>query len=869
MKQRRILIWFGLLIPLLMITGNLRAQKTVLQPMPSILHASDAWRSDSVQVSRFIFYTAASLPPFIPVPRTFKIFPKSAYTYLLVATPFDAIRFMNNIQGVVYWDLLATPAVDAGVINYDMTLNRITTLWNQYPLLDGNGETVSVKENRPDTQDIDLQGRYRVSGLTSAVLDNHATIMTTLITGAGNSAYTGRGVVAKARYSSTDFSLALPDTPTYYTASSIHIQNHSYGTGIQNYYGIQARAFDVSASLDTTLLHVISAGNAGAAFSNESVYASIPGVANITGNFKQAKNILLVGAVLDDGTIPDYSSRGPLFDGRIAPHLVAFGDDGTSGAAALVSGTAVALQQQYKLRMGVPASNTLIKAVLINSARDIGTPGPSFASGFGLLDASAAVETIQEGRFILGSLQNGTSQVFTLPVVAEDGVVRVTLVWNDEAVEPGSNAVLRNDLDLELLNLQTGEILFPWRLHSEAIKDSLMLPATKGRDSINTVEQISAQVKAGMSYQIRVKFGKGTTPTQRFSLVYQPQRDVLWRWDHPRRGDQLVAGQKQWLRWHTDLLQEKSALEMSTNGGQTWQLLQDQVDLAAGQMSVQLPDSFQFVRFRFKTSKGIMETDEVVASPSRAVQFGLVCDKDVLMYWNRIIGADAYIVYRLVGTTMDSLATPTDTTFRIIKNTSSVYAIRPVRQQVQGLRGIGVDYLRQRVGCYIDRFIASPNGPGSTQLNLELGSLYTVTQVEIVKLSSDAKVLLQSVKPQTRNFSVADNQLRQGINMYQARVTLGNGEVVLSDTVFVPYLGSRQFILFPNPVVSGSVMYLLSDIADDTPALILDYQGRLIQELVIKEQWQGISTVGLAKGIYILRVRTVEGTIMNLRFIVN
>jgi hypothetical protein len=42
----------------------------------------------------------------------------------------------------------------------------------------------------------------------------------------------------------------------------------------------------------------------------------------------------------------DSKFKGPAFDGRIKPEMVAFGIDGSSGAAALVSGVAILLQQQ-------------------------------------------------------------------------------------------------------------------------------------------------------------------------------------------------------------------------------------------------------------------------------------------------------------------------------------------------------------------------------------------------------------------------------------------------------------------------------------------------------------------------------------------
>ena len=70
--------------------------------------------------------------------------------------------------------------------------------------------------------------------------------------------------------------------------------------------------------------------------------------ANITGNFKQAKNVLIVNAVDTTLSINSFNSRGPAFDGRLKPELTAYGSGGTSDAAALVSGISALIHEKYQ-----------------------------------------------------------------------------------------------------------------------------------------------------------------------------------------------------------------------------------------------------------------------------------------------------------------------------------------------------------------------------------------------------------------------------------------------------------------------------------------------------------------------------------------
>ena len=120
------------------------------------------------------------------------------------------------------------------------------------------------------------------------------------------------------------------------------------------------------------LVHVFSSGNSGSTASVAGLYGGIAGFANLTGSFKMAKNIITVGATDSFNIVAALSSKGPAFDGRVKPEMVAFGEDGTSGAAALVSGTAALIQHAYKSTYKNLPTAALVKAILLNSADDIG-----------------------------------------------------------------------------------------------------------------------------------------------------------------------------------------------------------------------------------------------------------------------------------------------------------------------------------------------------------------------------------------------------------------------------------------------------------------------------------------------------------------
>ena len=117
-----------------------------------------------------------------------------------------------------------------------------------------------------------------------------------------------------------------------------------------------------------------------------------------------AKNIVTVGAVddavtsglrdLSKATIAPFSSTGPTDDGRIKPDLVANGvnltstdtgadDDyltisGTSMSSPNACGSATLLVDQYNRLFGGAMRASTLKALLIQTADDIGNPGPDY-----------------------------------------------------------------------------------------------------------------------------------------------------------------------------------------------------------------------------------------------------------------------------------------------------------------------------------------------------------------------------------------------------------------------------------------------------------------------------------------------------------
>ena len=183
-------------------------------------------------------------------------------------------------------------------------------------------------------------------------------------------------------------------------------------------------------------------------------------------NVSSAKNVLTVGALKDDGTTKtDFSSCGPTDDGRIKPTVVANGEtlnstgggsdtehlvmSGTSMSGPVVSGVVTLIDEEWK-KLHLSRSSTinkatpeLVRALLINTATDLGRPGPDYAYGYGLARAKEAIDQLQAPN-AAGTVLSPPNQVRTAFVsegetlsfrvstpAGPTGTIKTTVVWDD------------------------------------------------------------------------------------------------------------------------------------------------------------------------------------------------------------------------------------------------------------------------------------------------------------------------------------------------------------------------------------------------------------------------------------------------------
>jgi hypothetical protein len=776
--------------------------------------------------------------------------------------PMKEVRFVDKTQRI--------PQEERAVPGFDLGVNHVNFVHHSLPEWNGSGINISVKEQSMDSLDIDFAGRFISSNNPIPGLSTHATTMASMIAGAGNSSPAGKGVAWQAGLTSTSFLNIFPESDAYYQNYNLSIQNHSYGLGIENFYGAEAAGYDDHIYRNDHMVHVFSAGNIGDSTSTEGPYAGLPGFANLTGTFKMSKNVLTVGSVDANLAIQSRSSRGPAYDGRVKPELMALGQDGSSGAAAITSGVAALLQQAYFEQNGSLPSAGLIRAVLLNSADDLHTEGPDFLSGFGNVNAQKALATIDEQRFFSGTVGQGELVPFSIEVPENAQHLKITLAWIDPPATVNASRALINDLDLNLIESESKTRFLPWVPDHQPNISSLSMAATRGKDRLNNQEQISIASPLPGNYLIEVighELGQGP---QTFFLAYEWERAEEVAFSSPTRSDVMPAAENNFIRW-SGISSLPGSLSYRLIGNEEWTLIDEPINTADHLLRWTTPDTTALAQLRMEYGGKAVLSDTFVISREPDIELSIDCDDFIRLQWGSIPGAERYQVFSFDGNQLLPFAEVNETSITVQKaiNPSEYFAVAPLLSGRQlGKRSNSLFLPFQSAGCYINNFLADLVDERA-RLTLELGTFEGVESIQFQKKTDGLFQTIATLENSTQLTLIEfDQQLEIGRNIYRAVVTISSEQALLSGEDDVFYLLPDQFLFYPNPISQEENIQIAIKNPGGEIIELYDELGRLVIRYDLINPFETLETINLPAGIYFYHILREEERIQEGKIII-
>lgn len=442
--------------------------------------------------------------------------------------------------------------------------------------LTGTGQIVGIADTGLDTGNTttlnpDLRNRLQVTpialGRTNdwSDTDGHGTHVAGSVAGDGSSGATDGGVTIKGMAPSAkivfqsvlDSSGGLGGIPA--DLNTLFSQSASYGSKIHtNSWGVplssggwvydaEAQQVDQYMFNNKSFTVLFAAGNDG---QNRTTGATVYNSVTTPGT---AKNAITVGASENDraakgtysdnpNTIAVFSSRGNTPDGRVKPDVVAPGtwilstrstlapdgnywgtfdtyhayDSGTSMATPITAGATALVRQFYTDVKAVTPAASLIKASLINGAKDLGYGWMSKDQGWGRVDlvnslypTSGRVNWFENEA---KSLSTGGSNGYTFTASAGQ-ILKFTLVWTDYQGAVQASKELVNDLDLEV-TAPGGSVY-----KGNCFASNTASTSCASFDRTNNVENVYFSAPTAGTYTVNVKGYNVPNGPQPYSLV--------------------------------------------------------------------------------------------------------------------------------------------------------------------------------------------------------------------------------------------------------------------------------------------------------------------------------------------------------------
>lgn len=679
---------------------------------------------------------------------------------------------------------------------------------------DGSGVLLAHGDDGDIDKHIDFEGR--LTSYAGPSNGNHGDHVAGTVFGAGNLNPAGKGMAPGAEIAyfsySSGGSIYLNGVDTMYSNMGVRITQSSYSNGSNAGYTFLCREMDKDIRENRALMHVFSAGNAG---TSNFGYGAGPGWGNITGGHKQGKNVIATANMTWNDNLSNSSSRGPAHDGRIKPDIGAVGTNvystwepngyntisGTSMACPGVSGTLAALYQAYKeTNNQVEPDGGLMKSILMNTAEDLGNPGPDFKNGYGRINAMRALDVIENTTYFIDSISQGATDTISLTVGSNIAEMRVMLYWTDKESSINTSRALVNDLDFTVVKGTNS--WQPWVLDPTPNPTALNSNAVRTTDTLNNAEQVTLANPVNGEYKLIINGNSIPTGPQKYYVVYSLITDDVIV-THPIGGEHFAPAEQQIIRWDAPQGTGTFNLEYSINNGTTWSTINGSIGANIRQYVWNVPNSVTgeaLVRVTRGTKSGQSVANFSIIGTPTGLNIPWACPDSVMFAWNAVPGATSYEVSMLGQKYMDSVGTSTTTQYKFT-------GLLPNNTYWFSVKALGPN------GCVGERAIAYEKLPGT------INCTYS-QDAALDKIVSPASTL-PSCQP-LANLSVTidmSNGGFQDLNNIPVAYQIGTNAIV-RDTVTdtLAQGGSLQFTFATGFAVSGSGTYLLrvySELASD------------------------------------------------------
>ena len=526
--------------------------------------------------------------------------------------------------------------------------------------LEGQGVVIGVGDGGALGDHIDNKGfHFDETEEPAANFGAHGDHVSGTIAGRGLLDPRHKGVAPQSTLVIAKTQNIINNAEEYYKQHNMVLTNNSWGVQFDceynGAYNYNSLSLDKQLREIPQLLHLFAAGNNGT-----NVCGDFPqGFNTVLKFYGSAKNVLTIGAVDEEKKLSSMSAKGPVADGRIKPEIVGVGvnvistgrdnnyfvNSGTSMATPAVTGCLALMYEKYKQINGAQAYGDLMKAIICNTAEDLGNLGPDYKYGFGLANLANALDCIEDKNYFVDEVYDGEEIIKQIIVPAGIDKLKIMNYWHDHESEAYPAIALVNNLDL-MVEDPNGIRFNPLILNADPAK--VDDPAKQGIDNLNNIEQVTIYNPIPGTYKLIVKGKSVPFGGQRFNLVYdflENNLDLIY----PVGKESLIPGQEYPISWvDYGSSNDSYTIDFSIDGGQIWHPIAEKISANRTNIIWKVPvtsTTAGYIRvLRNGASSSNILPFNILETPRNLVATAL-CQDLLKLTWDRLYEMASYEIF--------------------------------------------------------------------------------------------------------------------------------------------------------------------------------------------------------------------------------
>jgi hypothetical protein len=604
---------------------------------------------------------------------------------------------------------------------------------------DGTGINMAVNDDGFAGPHIDFQGRANQDEVAGDFVGTHGDMTVGIAVGAGNLDPLVRGMATGAHVFVRQYDSNMAGTLPLHQDSAVLVFSTSYSNGCNGGYTNTTLLMDQEVYNNPNLMQVFSAGNSN---NNDCGYGGGDQWGNVTGGHKIAKNVITTANLDNVDVISGSSSRGPASDGRIKPDISAHGvahlstnsnntylpGGGTSAACPGIAGVFTQLNHAFKeMNGGTLAPSALLKLAMLITANDLGNEGPDFIFGWGKVNALRAVNLLEDVRYFSDTIGQAGNDTYIITIPAGVEQARIMVYWADVEGSTSAALALVNNLDCEVTDPSSG-VHMPWILDHTPNATTLGLPATRGVDSINNMEQIAIDNPAAGAYTLTIAGTAIPFGAIEYYVAYEFLTNEVTV-VHPQGGEGLLPGVANRVHWDAYGDSGPFTVEYTEDDGSTWNMIGTSGSNLDRMLDWNVPNTITGqARVRVTRGASVDESDAnftILERPQNLDVTGVCYGASSFhIIWDAVPGATAYDVFLLGQKYMDSVGSTANLNYDMVVadlNDEHWFSVRATGPNgLRSLRQVAVKFDGQG-DCYVD--CVSPDDAGVRSLDAPLNAI--------------------------------------------------------------------------------------------------------------------------------------------------